>query len=1029
MIKKLLIMLLIFAALPGCKKDSTEDNPIIPDVSYRVVIGDIQETLVGIEGSPQSVTFQLNVTTDEGLLASGKTIVLTVSQGPGTFEASQVTTNSFGQASGKYLVEMPTGQTLVTIVGQVETYSTTASFRLIGLSRPASLQLEPEDQQFVVGREDNFELPIKATVRDRAGRPVQGINLHFGLMIDSSIVGSRVFGTMTQANSSNANGESISIFKADGGYGKQKIFCEVNAPDGFLSEIRNETGIAVLPLDDQIGFFVINTDRDLLNVSPAQPETARVDITVRDLQNQALGGIRPDISVNIGALRGTSLTNENGRAEMLYVVDHLDIPDTATVAIIRGSVPGTSWVSQTSITLIPVAAGNPEFAFMTDTNVITADGGVTFANLTAVVRAESHDPLPNQLVEFSTTHGVAQSPVRTDENGLARTIFTDVGSPSVDEDGNPDSSVVTARVRLLNLESSVRIMIRPFDNVESISLLPESNTISIGENSTMQIRARILKPNNVPVQDGFPVNFTSISGRISPQTVLTETGDAIAEYSPPLFIGVDTLQAWIVADGEIMTAVAAVQITPGIPGRMTLIADPEAIVTGDPDALSNIITNVFDNYGNPVSAGITVSYTTTRGTVRPTAVTDDAGMAISRLTPGVQSGVAVVTASVPAGEDVYRAQVAVEFVPGPINSLELTVNPGTISVPEGGDGELTTLRATLRDGNGNLFPAQSLVFFQVLGDAMPPQGCVFSNNSQRTTALSNNGVAAVTLESGQLAGGKRLRAYSFRDQAQQDTISDYGQIVVRSGFPFDIDMSYSSDGWDLGDNNWGINVAALVADRWGNLAPDNIQLLFEVEPEIVEISQGSTGNRNHDGEFFPGMAFATLTYSSSRTFDTVEIMTTVETQDGRISGNMDLLMPLQNGSMTADANVANWRFEEGQENASIELWATLYDGHDVPIDHGQVVFSTDVGHLRWFNVETEEYEELNRSHAVRLTGLNDPENEEEPGRATIFFQAVAEEIFQDPEDVQQRIFIDVRLDNYDDIQVGPLEILFTRVIE
>ena len=101
----------------------------------------------------------------------------------------------------------------------------------------------------------------------------------------------------------------------------------------------------------------------------------------------------------------------------------------------------------------------------------------------------------------------------------------------------------------------------------------------------------------------------------------------------------------------------------------------------------------------------------------------------------------------------------------------------------------------------------------------------------------------------------------------------------------------------------------------------------------------------------------------------------------------------------------------------------------MPIDHGQVVFSTDVGHLRWFNVETEEYEELNRSHAVRLTGLNDPENEEEPGRATIFFQAVAEEIFQDPEDVQQRIFIDVRLDNYDDIQVGPLEILFTRVID
>ncbi len=1029
MIKKLLILILILSILPGCKKDSQDDNPVIPDISFKVTLNGVPETVVGIEGSPQSIPFQIGVTTNDGLLVSNKTVSLSITEGVGSFEAAEIETNSFGQASGLYNVEMPSGQTLVTITARVESFSTTASFRLIGLNRPASLIIEPQDREFIVGSEESFELPIKATIRDIFGNAVQGINLRFGLMVDSSIVGSRVFGTMTQANSTNANGESVSVFRPNGEYGRQKIFCQINEPGGFLSEIRNETSIAILPLENQINFFRIQSDRELMNISPAQPETARVNITIRDLHNNGLGGIRPEISVNIGGLRGSALTNENGQAEMLYVVDHLDIPDTATVAIIRGTIPRTTWESRASITLMPVAASNPELSLMTDTHVIYADEGVTAANLTAVIRTESGDPLPNQLVEFSTTHGIALSPIRTDENGYARSIFTDVGQASVDEDGNPDSSIVTARIRILNLESTVRIMIHPFDNITSFTLRPESNTIPIGEDNSMQIRARIMKAGNIPIRDGFQVNFTSISGRISPPTAYTTMGEALSEYFPPLFVGVDTLQAWIISDGEIMTASTAIQITPGIPGRITVSADPEIIIANDPNSFSNISASVFDEYNNPVESGIRVLFETTLGTIQQAVSTDENGVAIAQLRSGIRTGIAVVTASVRAGDEILSSDVNVTIAHGEIAFLELEADPAQIAVPEGGAGERTTLRAILRDGNGNLVEVPKSVIFELQGEPMPPLGCIFLDNSQRFITQTNTGVAVARLESGRLAGMKRLRVYSFRDQAQQDTVEANIQVLVIPGMAIDVDMNYSMTGWDAGNPIWGINVVAMVYDRWGNPIPDGTPVDFEIEPEIAEISNGSVGNRNRAGESHPGMAFTVLTYESGRTFATVDVLATIETPDGRVSGDIDFQLPLQNGHLTAAANVGNWHFEEGQENANIEISAVLRDGHDELINNGEVVFSTDAGHLRWYNLQTEEFEELDRSNAPRITGLIDPENSEEPGTATIYFQATADEIFQDPEDVQQRIFIDVRLHHYAGIEVDPIILLFTRVIE
>ena len=1029
MLKKLVILLLIFSVVTGCKKDSQDTNPVIPDVSYRITISEIAQTVVGIEGSPQSVSFQIYVTTTEGLLAGDKSVTLLVSRGPGSMEAATVTTNSFGQAGGKYLVEMPVGQTQVTINARVETFSASTSFRLIGLTRPETLELEPRDQQFVVAREDDFEFPITAKVRDRYGNPVQGINVRFGLIVDTTVIGSRLFGSMTQTNPTNTSGESRSVFRANREYGRQKIFCEVNEPGGFLNDIRDEIRMEIIPLDDQIGFFLIRANRELMNVSPAQPETARVDIIVRDSQNRGLAEIRPEVTVNFGAFRGSTLTNENGQSQLLYVVNHQDLPDTATVAILYGSIPGTNWVSSASITLIPEAEGRSRLALMADRNVIYADNGVTIANLTAIVRSSNDDPLPDQLVEFTTTHGVAQSPVRTDASGFARSVFTDVGRASVDENGNPDSSVVTAKVRLLGIESSVRIMIRPFDNIESISLRPESNSISLGEGSSMVLRARCMKPGNIPAPDGFPVNFRAVNGRIFPQLALTETADAITEYFPPLFPGIDTLHAWITSDGQIMSTFALVEVVPGTPGRITISANPVELITNDPINFSNITASVFDEFANPLNSGIEVTFTTTRGTIRPTVLTDENGLAIAQLYTGDEPGLAEITASVRTETGTISAQTGVIFVIGNISTLELQANPINISVPEEGDGEITTLTASLFDEFGNPVDIPLSVVFHLQDDSRPPHGCVFPDGSQMIIVPSQDGIATVDLMAGQLIGMKRLRAFTFRDQAHQDTVVDYVQIFVTPGIPNDIDLNCSLEGWDVGNPNWGVDVVALVNDRWSNPAANGVQVFFELEPEIADITQGAIGNVNHAGNSFPGMAFAALTYSSSRTFETVEVLTMIDIPGGRISGNMDLQLPLQDGRLTAQPNVENWHFEEGQELANITITAVLRDGHDELINNGEVVFSTDAGHLRRYNIQTEEFVEMDRLNAVRFTGLNDPENAEEPGTASIYFQATADEIFQNPDDAQQRVFIDVRLHLYDEIQVDQIGILFTRVVQ
>ena len=102
---------------------------------------------------------------------------------------------------------------------------------------------------------------------------------------------------------------------------------------------------------------------------------------------------------------------------------------------------------------------------------------------------------------------------------------------------------------------------------------------------------------------------------------------------------------------------------------------------------------VLDGDGQPVEAGIAVSFTTTLGDIQPTSGdTDAAGIVTATLT-STQTGTAIVTAHA----DDTQGAATVIFTPGPPEAIDVVADPPAVAV----DGGQSQIVATLADRFGN----------------------------------------------------------------------------------------------------------------------------------------------------------------------------------------------------------------------------------------------------------------------------------------------------------------------------------------
>ncbi len=1029
----LLIILLSIFLLIGCSKDDPEDTtPTEPEITYILTLSDVPEVLVGIEGAPRSFTFLVTVATDEGLVVGDKTVNLRVESGVGNFESPEIVTNTYGVARATYSFNIPTGQNTFRLLAELDGFIGSTDVRVISLAKPDAVDLTAEKTSYVGIEGENVRIVMSALLTDAQSNGVGGVNLAFG--IAPLVEGGAIFGVLSSSDATDENGEVDLVFQSNGGFGRQKIYCQVNEPDGYLAEVRDELTIDVQSLNDAIGSFLLNSDSNYLEVSESEPETVNVSIDIRDQDGHGIEDISMNVTTDVGYIIGSAVTDELGKTSVQYFVEYNNIADTTTSTTIYASIPGTDWEVRTTIYLTKVGSGRTYLRLITDTRSILADNGITSANLNLTLRDEHNQAIAGQAVRFSSTHGLVSSPIITDENGFARNVFIDNGLPSIDDEGFPDSAVVRAYVPELEAEDDVKIMILTWDAVGSLEAANPQDPVVVGGADSCIISAQAFRPTGSLLGNGILIHFEPTYGITSPRHALTVNGVAEVTYFSPFNACKDTVVIWTLFDGERIETRAIVTVLPGEPGRMTISADTDTLRLNEPDAHATVTATVFDVYDNPVVGGGVVEFTSSRGSIVSPANINNQGQASARFTPGMTAGYCFITASTEGSNETIHVSTSILIeLPGP-ESFNLRLSHNQLAVAGQDETSTATIFANVLDINGAIIDSAFTVGFELVSDLALPHGCSLGEDQdvQLVFVSAEHGIATSTVNAGDSLGIREIRAFTWRDVERMDTISATVGFEVFPGEAQRMTMNYNPEPISSGGGTWLMEVWVDVRDGLGYPVRDGAGVAFSLDPQIATISRlGVMNQPGLHGEARPGRAYATLSYQSENVFGNVSITAEIPTvRYGVITTATDLVLPLSGGVLTLNASPGNWNYGDDGDIAQIWVQATLRDGQRNLINNGNVRFHPEAGSLYYFDEQDQELQPMQES--VRITGLVDEYNAEEPGQATVYLLIEENEAFpfeDDPDDPNDNIVVitlDATLDGYRDVASAPLEITLTR---
>ncbi|MFN3820856.1 MAG: invasin domain 3-containing protein, partial [bacterium] len=912
-----------------------------------------------------------------------------------------------------------------------ETASTTIEIRQS--SAPAFIKLRTDSPVISAAQNADVQVNIEAVVSDSNRVGVEATPVAFEILPLSP--GGPTFGTIMARDTTDASGSVSTIFRSLGGFGRQKIKARVlpTVPEeegGVTPEISDELVIEVKRLDIGIASLTVRAFPSFMNLPPDSLGISTIRAQVRDNNNRGIPNLQVDYSTDMGSLSQFTLTDSSGVSTCLFSNNY-----EAGIAHITASIPGTNFSATTTIEVRQSRERTGFLTLSTSTNVIYADNGLTYAELTAVLKDEDRQALSGKQIVFTSTHGTVNSPVTTDTLGIARAIFRDIGLPSIDESGNIVPTIITARYDPLGLIAQVEVTILPRNPVSTVTLVSAAQQMTAGRNDTTTITATCILANGSFAPEGTLVRFYTNNGRFRDAAVPVQGiyGKAENSYIAGNTVGVATLYAEVVnADSSVIRSNEVyIRLLPGPPSRITVTANPRQLITGDPNQFSTITALVTDTVGNPVVEGTLVRFETTMGNVAPpTALTDTTGRAICRLFAGVSAGSAEITATVntPAGD--ISGRTTVQFIAGNPNSIELSADPLQIAVAGTGGNSTSTLRAVVKDPNGNLIGTAVTVVFELLREPPPPAGCNINQRGQSDSAITANGVAVASVNAGTQIGGKLVRAYTWRDPAtRRDTVSVIlSTLAVVAGPPYQIDIDVNDDGQDAGGGAWVVEVSARVWDIHRNPVANNIPVVFTVDPEIANISPGHTGNQGRIGNPTPGLAYADMVYNSVNTFDDIVIMAEVQTIGGQITGQREHILPLQDGVLTLNVDPQNWMFDRNRPNdlCNIRVWAILVDGHQILINGGPILFTSNRGRFWWYDFQGRRYVEFFPEPARKITGLVDARNNEQRGHATVFLRGVMDDFFLDPFTLEVTVQINAVVEGYQDVQADPAFVYMTR---
>lgn len=609
------------------------------------------------------------------------------------------------------------------------------------------------------------ETTLTATVKDPSNHPVAGITVTFTMPQD-------VAANFTLENNgiaiTQANGEAHVTLK-----GKKAGTHTVTATLGNnnTSDSQPVTFVA----DKTSAQVVLQMSKD--EITGNGVDNATLTATVKDQFDNEVNNLPVTFSSASSGLTltpGVSNTNESGIAQAtLAGVAFGEQTVTASLANNGASdnktvhfIGDTAAAKIIELTPVPdsIIAGTPQ----------NSSGSV----ITATVVDNNGFPVKGVTVNFTSRTNSAEmtngGQAVTNEQGKATVTYTNTRS-SIESGARPDT--VEASLENGSSTLSTSINVNADASTAHLTLLPALfDTVSAGDTTNLYIEVKDNYGNGVPQQE--------VTLRVSPSEGVTPSNNAIytTNHDGNFYASFTATKAGVyqvtatLENGDSMQQ--TVTYVPNVANaEITLAASKDPLIADNND-LTTLTATVADTEGNAI-ANTEVTFTLPED-VKANFTLSDGGKAITdaegkaKVTlKGTKAGAHTVTASMTGGKS---EQLVVNFIADTLSAqVNLNVTEDNFIANNVG---MTTLQATVTDGNGNPLANEAVTF------TLPADVSASFTLGQGGSAITDiNGKAEVTLsgtKSGTYPVTVSVNNYGVSDTKQVTLIADAGTATLAS---------------------------------------------------------------------------------------------------------------------------------------------------------------------------------------------------------------------------------------------------------
>ncbi|EIP8025014.1 TPA: inverse autotransporter adhesin YeeJ [Escherichia coli] len=609
------------------------------------------------------------------------------------------------------------------------------------------------------------ETTLTATVKDPSNHPVAGITVTFTMPQD-------VAANFTLENNgiaiTQANGEAHVTLK-----GKKAGTHTVTATLGNnnTSDSQPVTFVA----DKTSAQVVLQMSKD--EITGNGVDNATLTATVKDQFDNEVNNLPVTFSSASSGLTltpGVSNTNESGIAQAtLAGVAFGEQTVTASLANNGASdnktvhfIGDTAAAKIIELTPVPdsIIAGTPQ----------NSSGSV----ITATVVDNNGFPVKGVTVNFTSRTNSAEmtngGQAVTNEQGKATVTYTNTRS-SIESGARPDT--VEASLENGSSTLSTSINVNADASTAHLTLLQALfDTVPAGDTTNLYIEVKDNYGNGVPQQE--------VTLRVSPSEGVPPSNNAIytTNHDGNFYASFTATKAGVyqvtatLENGDSMQQ--TVTYVPNVANaEITLAASKDPLIADNND-LTTLTATVADTEGNAI-ANTEVTFTLPED-VKANFTLSDGGKAITdaegkaKVTlKGTKAGAHTVTASMTGGKS---EQLVVNFIADTLSAqVNLNVTEDNFIANNVG---MTTLQATVTDGNGNPLANEAVTF------TLPADVSASFTLGQGGSAITDiNGKAEVTLsgtKSGTYPVTVSVNNYGVSDTKQVTLIADAGTATLAS---------------------------------------------------------------------------------------------------------------------------------------------------------------------------------------------------------------------------------------------------------